>query len=448
MSGPGVSNISVEGGAGGTEAKYSDLAAMGRVTDDVAGDTLGVALAGQKFLVEPDVIASALLNPAGAAKFEVSMLDALDGPTGLTATSAAIGLRGVALRASNEVYQAMDELSAKAFDASRWFAGAVIGSNPATAVGAGLLTGSAIASDVYLNYDGDWERWLVDHPGMVDELLATSPGMVSALGIPVDLAGLTSLLADTYPDGEAVVHDKGMSEDGSPPAGLEDLVSGLSTRNDDKDSNIDVRVIKDANGNVTGYVVDIPGTKDWNAPGTEVSANDLGVNVDAMAGNETVLQKGIQEALERAGAGETGAPVMLVGHSQGGIVAAGATDDLIGSGYNVTHVVTAGSPVGRIDVPDNVQMLSLENSGDIVPHLDAADNPDGPNRTTVTFDNQTGTVGGNHGLGDNYVDAAGQLDSSSDPSVERFRDSTGAFTDGSSSTTYEYDVRREGVPEQ
>ena len=157
-----------------------------------------------------------------------------------------------------------------------------------------------------------------------------------------------------------------------------------------------MRIIKDANGNVTGYVVDIPGTKDWNAPWDPKSANDSGVNIDAMAGNNTVLQQGIEEALREVGAQGTGVPVMLVGHSQGGIVAAQSTNDLVASGYNVTHVVTAGSPVGRIDIPGNVQMLSLENKGDVVPHLDASDNPNTANRTTVTFENQTGTVGDNH----------------------------------------------------
>ncbi|MQA60246.1 MAG: alpha/beta hydrolase [Actinophytocola sp.] len=447
--GPGVSNISVEGGAGGTEAQYEDLAAMGRLTDDVAADTLGVAMASQGFLVEPDVIASALLNPVGVAKFEAAMFGALDGPSGLTATSAAIGVRGLALRATNEVYQTMDDLAAKAFDASRWLAGAAITSNPLTAVTAGLVGGGAIAADIYLNYDGDWERWLVEHPGMLDELIAMSPGMLASLGIPLDVAGLTAVLAETYPDGEAVVTDVDKTADDMPPDDLEDLLGGLDARNEADDSNIDVRVVKDANGNVTGYVVDIPGTKDWNAPGTEVSANDLGVNVDAMAGNNTVLQKGIEEALARAMADQRpsapDAPVMLVGHSQGGIVATAATDDLVAGGYNVTHVVTAGSPVGRLDIPDSVEMLSLENSGDIVPHLDAGDNPDGPNRTTVAFDNQTGTIGGNHAIGGNYVDAAGQLDSSSDPSVRRYLDGTGPFTGGTESTTYTYDVTREGV---
>lgn len=443
--GPGVANIEVAGGAGGIEAEYADLVRMSEVTDEVAEDSLGTALAGHKFLVEPDVLASALLNPAGVAKFEASMAMALDGPGGLTAASAGIGLRGVALRTAKQVYELTDELVAQSFDSSRWLGGKLITSNPATAAAAAVAGGGAIAADVYLNYDGDWQKWLVEHPGMVDELVAMSPGMLSSLGIPLDLATTLDLLAATYPDGEAVVTDRGV-ETGNAPEGLHDVLQGLDERNRDQDANIDVQVIKDANGNVTGYVVDVPGTKDWNLPGTEASANDAGVNVDAMAGNDTVLQEGIQEALRRAGADQTGAPVMLVGHSQGGIVAAEATGDLTDNGYNVTHVVTAGSPVGRIDIPDDVQMLSLENEGDIVAHLDASDNPDSPNRTTVTFENQTGTIGGNHAIGGNYTDAAQRLDSSSDPSVQQFTDSMDAFTNGTAET-HRYHVAREGVNE-
>lgn len=47
-----------------------------------------------------------------------------------------------------------------------------------------------------------------------------------------------------------------------------------------------------------------------------------------------------------------------------------------GQAFNITHVVTAGSPIGRTDIPADVQVLSLENQRDIVPHLDAAPNPD------------------------------------------------------------------------
>jgi hypothetical protein len=426
-----ISNIQVEGGAGGTEAKYDDLAAMGDLTSDVAGDTLKTAAAGHKFLVEPDVLASSLLNPGGVVKFEAAMAVALDGPNGLTATSAGIGLRGEALKATRIAYEMADELAAKGLDAGRWFAGTLVVSNPLTAAGAVLVGGGAIAADVYANYDGNWEKWLVDHPGMVDTLIGMSPGMLSALGIPVDLATTLDLLAATYPDGEAVTTNIGNpATDENPPRGLKDLLDGLNERNNPSDehdpSNIDVRIIKDANGVVTGYVVDVPGTKDWPLPGQVKSANDLGVNVDAMAGNNTVLQEGIQEALRRAGAQGTDVPVMLVGHSQGGIVAAQATTDLKANGYNVTHVVTAGSPVGRIDIPGDVQVLSMENRNDIVPHLDATDNPGSPNHTTVTFD-----------------------DKSTDPSVQRFRDSMGDFTGGDpkQSQIQKYHVARKGVNE-
>ncbi|PWK84797.1 lipase (class 3) [Lentzea atacamensis] len=460
-----VSDIQISGGAGGFRAKGEDLVAMSVLTGEVADDTLKTAMAGHKFLVEPDVLASALLNPSGVAKFEAAMAMALDGPNGLTATSAAIGLRGDALRATKLAYEAADELAARGLDASRWMAGLAVASAPGGAVAAGLATGTAIAADVYANYDGDWQKWLVDHPGMVDTLIGMSPGMLSSLGVPVDLASTLDLLAATYADGKADVTDFDPTPDPG-PHNLRDILLGLDERNDPYDendpSNLDVRIIKDANGNPTGYIVDIPGTKDWNAPWDPKSANDSGVNIDAMAGNNTVLQQGIEEALRKAGAQGTGVPVMLVGHSQGGIVAAQSTNDLISSGYNVTHVVTAGSPVGRIDIPDNVQMLSLENKNDIVPRLDASDNPNTANRTTVTFENQTGTIGGNHGIGGyrydpdhpdrprvdgNYVAVAGQLDKSSDPSVRRFLDSTDAFTQGSGleSQKVRHRVAREGV---
>lgn len=459
-----VSGIEVSGGAGGFRAKGEDLVAMSALTGEVADDMLKSAVAGHKFLAEPDVLASALLSPSGVVKFEAAMAMALDGPNGLTATSAAISLRGDAFRATKLAYEAADELAARGLDASRWMAGLAVASAPGGVVAAGLAAGTAIAADVYANYDGDWNKWLADHPGAVDTLIGMSPGMLSSLGVPVDLATTLDLLATTYADGTAVVTSFDPLPD-TGPHNLRDIMLGLDERNrprDDGDqSNIDVRVIKDAHGNVTGYVVDIPGTKDWNAPWEPKSANDSGVNVDAMAGNNTVLQKGIEEALRQAGARETGAPVMLVGHSQGGIVAAQSTNDLISGGYNVTHVVTAGSPVGRIDIPGNVQMLSLENKGDIVPHLDATDNPNTANRTTVTFENQTGNVGNNHSIGgyrydennpgkprvdENYVAVAKQLDEGSDPSVRRFMDSTGAFTQGSSeSELRRYRVAREGV---
>lgn len=417
---------------------------MGRFTDDVAEDTLRIAATSQKYLVDPDVIASAILDPAGAAKFEAAILVALDGPSGLAATSVNIGLRGATFRATAAAYQMTDELNTKAIDAVRWMEGDIL------PVGAGI--GGLMAAEVYLRYDGNWERYLVSHPGTIDQLVGMSPGMLSALGLPTTQAGLTALLARAYPNGVPTVTDMGL--DGSqtrPPRNLKDLLDELAYRNDTSTvdptkgpigPNIDVRKVIDPDGKVS-YIVDIPGTKIWNLPGDDKgSANDLGTNLNAMAGNPTALENGVKDALSRAGAGPHD-PVMLVGHSQGGIVAAQAANDFVASGqYNVTHVVTAGSPIGRTPIPDRVQVLSLENSDDIVPHLDASDNPATANRTTVTFDNQTGSVDGNHELKGNYVTAAGQLDGSTDPSVQAFRNSASNFLNGSQVQIYQYQVKR------
>lgn len=124
---------------------------------------------------------------------------------------------------------------------------------------------------------------------------------------------------------------------------------------------------------------------------------------------------------------------MVVGQSQGGMVAMRAAHNFMADGsFNVTHVVTAGSPVAEMEVPDSVQVLSLEKTHDIVPHLDAAENPDASNRITVTFDDQHGSVGENHRIKSSYLPAAENLDGSKGPSVRAYAESADAFFGGDS----------------
>ena len=184
-------------------------------------------------------------------------------------------------------------------------------------------------------------------------------------------------------------------------------------------------------------------------PGDDATyLNDFATNVHAMAGQSTMYEQAIKAALESAGVSATD-PVMLVGHSQGGIVAMNAAAHSATSAfpYNVTHVVTAGSPVAGIHPPPNVQVLSIENKYDLVPHLDGSSNPSSPNWTTVTFENQHHSVGGNHSLtGDNnsgnYIQFADQIDTSSDPSVNAFMNSANGFFNGVSATSEMYQATR------
>src|SRR5207244_3061996 len=115
--------------------------------------------------------------------------------------------------------------------------------------------------------------------------------------------------------------------------------------------------------------------------------------------------------------------VMLVGHSEGGLVAVTAARDAVRSGeFRVTHVVTAGSPIGLTadEVPRGVQVLALENAHDLVPHLDGTTNPDRPNVTTVTGDHACAGIIACHEIGESYRPIAGAVDASHNASIRTF----------------------------
>ncbi|GAB1693500.1 alpha/beta hydrolase [Krasilnikovia sp. M28-CT-15] len=451
-------SMQISGGAGGTEAHYEDLASLARNSDDLAGALAAVTVKCHGILAAPDVLASAVLDPGGVAAFEKTLLAALDGRHGVTALAGRYGARAVSLRAAAAAYQATDAASGALVDRVRWAAGYFAGEHPVLAAGGLLLAGSVTLGGAFVldpvgtaSALSDPQRFLTDHPGILDNVVGASPGLISGLtGLPVgDVGTGAHLLGALYPDGTPQVTEDGRDNTAAAtnaPAGFGDLMNSLDYRNNkahgDNDDEIDVRVVTKPDG-TKSYIVDIPGTKDWNNPGQfNPDSNDLGTNVHVLGGDTTSREKAIADALRRSGASSTD-PVMLIGHSQGGMVAAQAAADT-GNGafnYNVTHVVTAGSPIARADVPGHVQVLSLENSHDLVPHLDARDNPDRPNWTTVRFDHQLGTAGENHSTTTSYLPAARQLDQSTDPSVVAFRNSAGSFlSTPASGTTVQADV--------
>jgi pimeloyl-ACP methyl ester carboxylesterase len=150
----------------------------------------------------------------------------------------------------------------------------------------------------------------------------------------------------------------------------------------------------------------------------------MGSNLNLIAGDSTAYGDAIAQAMTDAGV-PGDAPVMLVGHSQGGMQAAALAADP-DFGYHVTHVVTAGSPVATSGVPDDVTMVSLENTGDVVPLLDGEENPDGAQHTTVQTDVHSGSFGAadgqNHSLS-TYEQIASAADGSADPSIQEAIDS-------------------------
>jgi len=146
-------------------------------------------------------------------------------------------------------------------------------------------------------------------------------------------------------------------------------------------------------------------------------------------------------ALQRAGV-PPGAPLLLVGHSQGGIVAADlAADPAVRARWRVTHVLAAGSPVSRTAVPVGTALLEVSNRADLVPGLDLAPGRDGPGRTAVAFTRERGDVGRNHDLGTTYAPYLASPAFTADPRVRAWRLTASPYLAGGPARTLVFAIR-------
>jgi hypothetical protein len=308
----------------------------------------------------------------------------------------------------------------------------------------------------------DANDFVLAHPGLVQDLIGGAAGLETGIGVwtlpltgPVPLYGRSpnnyhealQNLAGFFRDGNPIVGPGGHTQpgDNKAPSSVADLFYGVDRRqrrgpDQAVSGEIGIQRLTGPDG-VVRYVVQLPGTESWALiPGEK--ARDLSANLHTMAGASTVYMRGVEQAMTKAHI-PPGAPVMLAGHSQGGMTAAAlAADPAFRHSYNVTQVVTAGAPIARSHIPPGVQALALENRYDIVPQLDGAANPDQPNVTTVTFDAQKGTVGDNHNLLRTYAPAAKDLPKDN-PSYAAWLHTAQGFLDpNNQSTTTTYQITR------
>lgn len=165
------------------------------------------------------------------------------------------------------------------------------------------------------------------------------------------------------------------------PAGLEQMAARLRVLSDQRQPKVRVEKYPIAGGG-SRYIVYIPGTQNLGA--RNANPFDMRSNLQLMAGAGSASSRATDMAIRRAGAGG-GDRVMLVGYSQGGMVAAelGKLSKADRLDYKVDQVVTFGAPVGSNSASALPQTLSVENKADFVPHLDAIDNPKASNWVTL-----------------------------------------------------------------
>ncbi|MCB7135680.1 PGAP1-like alpha/beta domain-containing protein [Cellulosimicrobium marinum] len=131
------------------------------------------------------------------------------------------------------------------------------------------------------------------------------------------------------------------------------------------------------------WVVAVPGTQlDQDRTVFSMTSNLRLMDVDVDRRVEADSARAVLAAMRAAGI-PPGDDVLLVGHSQGGMVAATVAAATVGT-YSVRHVVTAGSPVAGHALPEGVKGTHLETQGEVISDLDGVENPATRDRVTVT----------------------------------------------------------------
>ncbi|HET9657213.1 MAG TPA: hypothetical protein VFP72_17810 [Kineosporiaceae bacterium] len=495
--------LQVRGGVGGIRARLDDLQACAGLLRHCAAELGALALSLARMLATPQLQATVTSAPVSLAAVDASAAAALAGPHGLPSVAARLEAIGVALGLAAGGYRAADSAADAAVHQAELAAGVVVGraiapvllpavtgaaagyvlagrlrllpgSGPGTGTGGPSGTGNCgppgplrLLADLAGTGGPSTEHAVAAVPGMVSGLpvpmVLGTPGVVAALASPVRevpaLAGLVGLLGPVVP---------GLAEPGRvrvtmrpgrevrPPADLGDLtdrIAGCYPPDDQPAPTATIRVdLVSPEPGRRAWVVSIPGQQEMSLRGG-TNPFDLAGDVHAMARQDTAARRSVLAAMEQAGISR-GEPILLAGHSQGGMVAAGlASDPGVRARYDITHVVTVGSPIAGYPVPDDVQVLAVEHTDDVVPRLDGRANPD--RHGWVTVERTLHAPGAladavtAHDL-DTYRGTMRLVDRSRDLSVQAFRAGLDPFLDrpGATGWAMEFVAQREPVPGQ
>jgi len=319
--------------------------------------------------------------------------------------------------------------------------GAALSRRPGPVGGLGMLVGGPglLPSDVRLPPAAAIELAV---PGVAGFLTGALPGRAlpvrdpvpGAAGILAGASGLATALLRTPPSG-LVVTPTGGPEPTPTPRTLADVLEQVDRRypaSGAEPGTVAILRIDHPDGS-RGWVVAVPGTQVGSVlAGT--NPMDMTTNFALVAGRPADASSLVARSMEQAGIAP-GEPVLLAGHSQGGMVAMDvAGDPVLGRRFEMTAVLTAGSPVGGMDLGPSTQALHVEHRQDLLPGVEGVANPATPQRTTVVRDlavsplavdqDAARSVAGAHELS-TYLRTVRTAQGGDDPSIRGFEAAVG-----------------------
>lgn len=411
------------GGSRSTEADLTDIRSTATVLDLLGGDVRRCA---------GDIVGALLQLPATAAPFAPLQASGIAGdeawllyrPGGLMATSLDVEVTARALRGAADAYAATDaavDLSLRLIEVQTAPARAAFFVGRTGVEAAGVAFGSTHVDLLDLRFPPRYAgkvtvAWVVAFSGAASRNLAHDPDATDALLLTAQTlfwridpttpptleaqaasivwkARVIGLMRDSRP--LTVTPVPSQAPYAAPPREAADILRSIDSAESSRAnagntaSRVRVRRVVDATGR-GAWIVEVPGTQDW-SPNSPRQPSDATANLAAIAGLPSSLYPAIERALRMSmrkhGVTPGSEPVLIAGHSQGGIVASRlAQDPKFRRTFNVTHVITAGSPVSRIALPAGVTSLDLAHRADPVPRLDTQGSPDSMNRYGITGD--------------------------------------------------------------
>ncbi|MDR2114194.1 MAG: hypothetical protein LBO75_02825, partial [Bifidobacteriaceae bacterium] len=303
-----------------------------------------------------------------------------------------------------------------------------------------------------------WAQFLRTHHEDVRSVLggALAPGFrleaPSTDQVAKGVSGWVDLLVG---DTLAIKIERGQAKADQPPTSVAALLGKIDrvaqARGKDS-SKIAVTKVTAPDGGIS-WLVAIPGTMEPTQMGQSTNPADMDTNIRAITGDASAVGFAVVAALADSGV-KKGQPVVLAGHSQGGIVSAElAADPEFTSKVTVAGVLTVGSPVSQLTPRGNSQWLSLEHTQDVIPALSGGANQHGRNHTTVVRDltqastaairSKADAFNGAHGL-TAYTDTAQLVDRNQHQSTTAWKQAVAPIMNPrSTATTTDYTIIRQ-----
>jgi hypothetical protein len=426
--------------SGATEiVDYEELARMSSVWGEAAASMACAGLRVAALAGSSELLAGAMFDPMGAARAEAIILGAAVGPRGLVGLGARLEVDSVLLKAVIAKEQYVDDLPLHQVAAlERWLVTLPleVTLGPSRALRDGTRDSAALANAI--------TGLAAPHTQTLLELFA--PSLRFRLDVaerrPMSVDPVFGLpLAPLVPHSERTGGSVSISRyapswGGQPPPSISAMLDRVGDLEDQPAASIAVQRVVGADG-VSRYVVVLSGMRSMTST---ADPEDLLGSGAALVRTMTNYTTCVREAVDAALV-PRGAEVLLVGHSEGGIVAMDLAGDpkFNGGRVRVKQVVAAGSPISSkpVALGSGTRVLSIENVNDIVTHLDAADPPasdQSVERLTYRFADDEHNVVASHDVS-LYARRAAGLADSPNPLMIDVQAGLRPFAAGSATTT-------------